>query len=227
MVTSNKQIHDIDYDAFIFDLDGTLLDTADDLGAALNTVLVSHNLAKVSADIYRPAASNGAAALLQAGFGELWLKQEDSNTLRQQLLSAYSDNIAVHSRCFDGIAQLLLALEKKNIKWGIMTNKPSFLTIPLIAKIKTLQNAQAVVSGDTLEVAKPSPLPLLHTAKLLAVDPVRCLYIGDAERDIQAAKAANMHSATALWGYVPSEADALNWNADFNWQSPIDGFNHI
>ncbi|TGE81412.1 haloacid dehalogenase [Pseudoalteromonas sp. KS88] len=227
MSSSNSLIHDMDYDAFIFDLDGTLLDTADDLGAALNTVLVSHNLPTVSADIYRPAASNGAVALLQAGFGDLWLNQEDQNALRQQLLTAYSDNIAVHSRCFDGVAQLLLALEKKNIKWGIMTNKPSFLTIPLISQIKTLHNAQAVVSGDTLEVAKPSPLPLLHTAELLAVDPRRCLYIGDAERDIQAAKAAGMRSATALWGYVPSESDALDWNADFNWQSPIDGFNHI
>ncbi|KTF18141.1 HAD-IA family hydrolase [Pseudoalteromonas sp. H105] len=225
MADSNNR--NLDFDAFIFDLDGTLLDTADDLGAALNTVLVSHNRPIVSANIYRPAASNGAIALLEAGFGELWPKQKDHDSLRQQLLTAYRDNIAIHSHCFKGVAQLLLALEKKKIKWGIMTNKPSFLTNPLITQIKDLQNAQAIVSGDTLDVAKPSPLPLLHTAKLLAVDPARCLYIGDAERDIQAAKAANMINATALWGYVPSKADALAWDADFNWQSPIDGFNHI
>lgn len=227
MADLNKSVRDLNFDAFIFDLDGTLLDTADDLGAALNTVLVLHNLPTVSADIYRPAASNGAIALLEAGFGDLWTDQKDPHTLRQQLLKAYSENIAAQSQCFKGVEQLLIALEKKKIKWGIMTNKPSFLTIPLIAQIKALQHAQAVVSGDTLDVAKPSPLPLLHAAELLAVDPSRCLYIGDAERDIQAAKAANMISATALWGYVPSEAIALEWNADFNWQSPIDGFNHI
>ncbi len=226
MVSFNKS-HDIDYEAFIFDLDGTLLDTADDLGAALNVVLNAHNMPLISEEIYRPVASNGAVALLEAGFGRLWQARHDQSALRQQLLDAYSANIATHSQCFNGIAQLLLALEQQQIKWGIMTNKPSFLTQPLVAQIAELKDAQAIVSGDTLNVAKPSPLPLLHTAELLNVAPERCLYIGDAQRDIEAAKAANMDSATALWGYIPSEADALSWNADFNWQTPIDGFNHI
>lgn len=217
----------IDYDAFIFDLDGTLLDTADDLGAALNNVLTAHNQPTVSADVYRPAASNGAVALLEAGFGQHWHTHPKQATLRQQLLTAYADNIAIHSQCFTGIAQLLIALEQQQIKWGIMTNKPEFLTTPLVAAISELSDAQAIVCGDTLNVAKPSPLPLLHTAQLLDVDPSRCLYIGDAQRDIIAAKAANMHSATALWGYIPSEEEALSWQADFNWQSPIDAFNHI
>lgn len=217
----------ISYDAFIFDLDGTLLDTADDLGAALNSVLVDHDQPQVSADIYRPAASNGAMALLEAGFGQQWHAHPKQGDLRQQLLNAYANNIATHSHCFSGIASLLIALEQKNIKWGIMTNKPSFLTTPLVSAITELKGAQAVVSGDTLAVAKPSPLPLLHTANLLGVEPTRCLYIGDAQRDIVAAKAANMHSATALWGYIPSVADAIGWQADFNWYSPIDAFNHI
>ncbi|CAM3675908.1 MULTISPECIES: HAD family hydrolase [Pseudoalteromonas] len=217
----------IDYDAFIFDLDGTLLDTADDLGAALNNVLIDHNFPAVDSHIYRPAASNGAMALLEAGFGQHWHNQTKQMDLRQQLLDSYADNIATHSQCFTGIAQLLIALEQQQIKWGIMTNKPEFLTTPLVAAITELNDAQAIVCGDTLNVAKPSPLPLLHTAQLLDVDPSRCLYIGDAERDIIAAKAANMHSATALWGYIPSEEEALSWQADFNWQSPIDAFNHI
>jgi 2-phosphoglycolate phosphatase len=217
----------IDYDAFIFDLDGTLLDTADDLGAALNYVLADHNQPLVTADIYRPAASNGAMALLAAGFGQQWHDHPNQADLRQQLLTAYADNIATHSQCFTGIAQLLIALDQQQIKWGIMTNKPEFLTIPLVAAIAELKDAQAIVSGDTLDIAKPSPLPLLHTAQLLDVDSNRCLYIGDAQRDIIAAKAANMHSAAALWGYIPSEAEALSWQADFNWQSPIDAFNHI
>lgn len=226
MVSFNKS-HDINYEAFIFDLDGTLLDTADDLGAALNSVLKVHLMPLVSEEIYRPAASNGAVALLEAGFGQIWHSRPDQAELRQQLLDAYSANIATHSRCFTGVAQLLLALEQQKIKWGIMTNKPEFLTKPLVAQIPELKDTQALVSGDTLNIAKPSPLPLLHTAELLGVEPKRCLYIGDAQRDIEAAKAANMYSATALWGYVPSEAEALSWNADFNWQSPIDGFNHI
>ena len=202
----------IDYDAFIFDLDGTLLDTADDLGAALNSVLSAHDQPAVCANVYRPAASNGAVALLEAGFGQQWPTHPQQDALRQQLLTAYADNIA---------------LEQQQIKWGIMTNKPEFLTTPLVAAISELSDAQAIVCGDTLNVAKPSPLPLLHTAQLLDVDPSRCLYVGDAERDIIAAKAANMHSAAALWGYIPSEAEALSWQADFNWQSPIDAFNHI
>ncbi|MGO2012021.1 MAG: HAD family hydrolase [Pseudoalteromonas sp.] len=218
--------HDIDYDAFIFDLDGTLLDTADDLGAALNEVLKSVKIAPVSAEQYRPVASNGANALLELGFAAQW-PEMDQQGLRQQLLEYYAASIAVHSRCFSGIAPLLIALEQQQIKWGIMTNKPGFLTEPLVKTFKELANVQAIVSGDTINIAKPSPLPLLHTAELLNVDPTRCLYIGDAERDIVAAKAANMHSATALWGYIPSIDEALSWQADFNWQTPIDGFNHI
>jgi N-acetyl-D-muramate 6-phosphate phosphatase len=214
------------YDAFLFDLDGTLLDTADDLGAALNSVLRTHGIAEVSRDIYRPVASNGAAGLLAAGFKQRWQQQPQAERV-QQLIDAYAANIAKHTVCFAGIEPLLLALEQQGIKWGIMTNKPGFLTDPLVAAIPALQNASVVVSGDTLAVAKPSPLPLLHCAKLMNVDPSRCLYIGDAERDIQAGKAAGMHTATALWGYVPSTSTALSWQADFNWQSPINGFNHI
>ena len=223
---SGVQTPSIDFDAFIFDLDGTLLDTADDLGGALNRVLADANVAPVAEHVYRPAASNGANALLEVGFGDNWPELEQL-ALRQQLLDYYAADIAVHSKCFKGIEQLLVALEQKDIKWGIMTNKPGFLTEPLVKAIPSLSNAMAVVSGDTLDVAKPSPDPLLHTAEILNVDPSRCLYIGDAERDIQAAKAANMYSATALWGYIPSVDAALDWQADFNWHSPIDGFNHI
>ncbi|EWH07207.1 haloacid dehalogenase [Pseudoalteromonas lipolytica SCSIO 04301] len=217
---------DIAFDAFIFDLDGTLLDTADDLGGALNRVLADANIAPVDKSIYRPAASNGANALLEVGFGDKWPDVEQL-ALRQQLLDYYAEDIAIHSKCFNGIEQLLASLEQNSIKWGIMTNKPGFLTEPLVQAIPSLANAMAVVSGDTLAVAKPSPEPLIHTANMLDVDPTRCLYIGDAERDIQAAKAANMYSATALWGYIPSVDTALSWGADFNWQTPTDGFIHI
>jgi phosphoglycolate phosphatase len=214
------------YAAFLFDLDGTLLDTADDLGAALNYVLTSHNMPCVTKDDYTPAASNGAGGLLEVGYKDLWPFQ-DQLSLRQELLDAYANNIAIHTQCFTGIAALLHQLDLNGIKWGIMTNKPGFLTDPLVAAIPALSNAQVVISGDTLSVSKPSPLPLLHCAKLLNVAPEYCLYIGDAQRDIEAGKAANMDTATALWGYIPSINEALSWEADFNWQSPLDAINNI
>ncbi|MBQ4832368.1 HAD-IA family hydrolase [Pseudoalteromonas sp. MMG010] len=214
------------YDAFLFDLDGTLLDTADDLGAALNTVLKNNDMQVVPKHIYTPVASNGANGLLEAGYKALWPKQNQS-LLRQQLLDAYADNIAVYTQCFKGVELLLEQLDHNGIKWGIMTNKPGFLTTPLVKAIPALRHAKVVVSGDTLAVAKPFPDPLLYCADLLQVEPKRCLYIGDAERDIQAGKAANMDTATALWGYIPSLSEALAWNATFNWQTPLDGINNI
>lgn len=226
MASSQTPTSLVNYDAFLFDLDGTLLDTADDLGAALNAVLRSQGVDEVTSDVYRPAASNGAGALLEAGFKTLWPEQAQS-TLIKQLVDEYAANIANQTVCFSGIEPLLIALSHKKIKWGIMTNKPGFLTDPLVAAIPALKDASVVISGDTLAEAKPSPLPLIHSAKLMGVDPKRCLYIGDAQRDIQAGKAAGMHTATALWGYVPSIDEAVSWNANFNWQSPIDGFNHI
>ncbi|MEM5509084.1 HAD-IA family hydrolase [Pseudoalteromonas sp. AS71] len=226
MANSQAPLPIIEYDAFLFDLDGTLLDTADDLGAALNAVLISNEIEPVNSDVYRPAASNGAGALLEAGFKELWDKQHQSELIKQ-LVNEYAANIAKHTHCFSGVESLLIALDQKKIKWGIMTNKPGFLTDPLVAAIPALKNASVVISGDTLTEAKPSPLPLLHCAKLMQVEPKRCLYIGDAQRDIQAGKAAGMHTATALWGYIPSKDEAIAWEANFNWLSPIDGFNHI
>lgn len=226
MANSQAPLSLIEYDAFLFDLDGTLLDTADDLGAALNAVLINNKIEPVSSDVYRPAASNGAGALLETGFKELWDTQPQSELIKQ-LVDEYAANIANHTHCFSGVESLLIALDQKKIKWGIMTNKPGFLTDPLVAAIPALKNASVVISGDTLAEAKPPPLPLLYCAKLMGVQPKRCLYIGDAQRDIQAGKAAGMRTATALWGYIPSIDEANSWNADFNWQSPIDGFNHI
>ena len=226
MKSAGSSLELYQYDAFLFDLDGTLLDTADDLGAALNSVLRANQIAEVTSEIYRPAASNGAAALLEAGFKELWPSLAQAQLIKQ-LVDSYAQNIAKYTQCFAGIEPLLISLDHKKIKWGIMTNKPGFLTEPLVAAIPALKNAAVVISGDTLEEAKPSPLPLLHCAKLMDVIPDRCLYIGDAERDIQAGKAAGMPTATALWGYIPSDAEALTWKADFNWRSPIDAFNHI
>ncbi|BBN81715.1 phosphoglycolate phosphatase, bacterial [Pseudoalteromonas sp. A25] len=213
-------------EAVIFDLDGTLLDTCDDLGAALNYTLKLHNKPCVPKDIYSPAISNGVQALLEVGFQEELVNYELA-TLKQTLLDHYAQNIAVHSRCFKGIKTLLEEIERKGIKVGIMTNKPTFLTLPLLECIDELKSIKVVVCGDTLDEAKPSPKPLLHAAKQLGVQPSACFYVGDAARDIEAAKAANMLSVTALWGYVPSKAVAQSWQADLNLTKPESLISHI
>ncbi|KZN30225.1 hypothetical protein N480_04575 [Pseudoalteromonas luteoviolacea S2607] len=212
--------------AVIFDLDGTLLNTSDDLGAALNHVLRIHNKPVVSKREYSPAISNGVKALLEVGFGET-LKNYDVEVLRQQVLDSYAQNIAVHSHCFDGISELLQKLESMDIAVGIMTNKPGFLTIPLLQQIPDLAHIKVVVCGDTLTVAKPNPEPLLLAAEQLGVEPAQCIYVGDAQRDIEAAHAAEMRSVSALWGFIPSLQDALSWGAELNLEHPTDIISHI
>ncbi|MDK1286183.1 HAD family hydrolase [Pseudoalteromonas umbrosa] len=212
--------------AVLFDLDGTLLDTSDDLGAALNHVLTEHRLPTLSKNEYSPAISNGVKALLEVGFKDK-LIDYDLATLRQQVLDYYESNIAIHSHCFDGIDDMLQSLHDKGVAVGIVTNKPEFLTFPLLRQINTLKNIEVVVCGDTLDVAKPHPAPLLLAAEKLGVSALQTLYVGDAERDIQAAKAAHMRSVAALWGFIPSLDEALSWQAEVNAHHPIELISHI
>ncbi|TMP36065.1 HAD family hydrolase [Pseudoalteromonas rubra] len=212
--------------AVIFDLDGTLLDTSDDLGAALNDVLQRHGMPQVEPAVYSPAISNGVKALLEVGFGNK-LSEFDFETLKQEVLDYYAQNLAVHSHCFTGVESLLETLAHKGIKTGIMTNKPTFLTLPLLAQITVLRDIEVVVCGDTLEVAKPHPEPLLLVAEKLGVNPEQCIYVGDAARDIAAAKAAGMRSAAALWGFIPSLEEAQSWSADLDLTNPESIFPHI
>lgn len=200
----------------LFDLDGTLYDTADDLGAALNFVLKQHGKAPLSPKQYRPLVSNGSIALLKGGFHHQW--ERFSNSKRKALQLALFDYYQAHpntlSLPYPGIPSLIQQLEKNQIKWGIMTNKPTHLTNALVADSPLLANAQVIVCGDTLSKAKPHPEPLLHCAKLLGVEPSRCLYIGDDERDIIAGNAATMTTCVAMWGYLDKGAVSA-WNADF------------
>ncbi|AZZ98355.1 HAD-IA family hydrolase [Pseudoalteromonas sp. R3] len=212
--------------AVIFDLDGTLLDTSDDLGSALNHVLKKHGMAQVDRAKYSPAISNGVKALLEVGFGNK-LNEFDFETLKQEVLDYYAQNLAVHSHCFKGVESLLETLAQKGIKTGIMTNKPTFLTLPLLAQITALRDIEVVVCGDTLEVAKPHPEPLLLVAEKLGVNPGQCIYVGDAARDIAAAKAAGMRSAAALWGFIPSLEEAQSWSADLDLTNPESIFSYI
>lgn len=208
-------------DAILFDLDGTLLDTAKDLGNALNQILSALGRPIVSYETYRNIASDGAKGMLELGFGED-LKGYDFTNLRQQFLDYYENNICVDTCYFDGVESLLMTLNEKNIPWGIVTNKPEFLTLQLVTSFPLLQDCSVIISGDTLSQRKPHPLPLLHAQKKLALVYPNTWYIGDAERDIQAANAANMTSVIAQYGYITDMQQTDEWNADLSIHTPGD-----
>ncbi|MGJ8679942.1 HAD-IA family hydrolase [Paraglaciecola sp.] len=199
--------------AMLFDLDGTLLDTAPDLGNALNHILRLYKMPTVTYQQYRNIASDGAKGLLELGFGEE-LKEYDFTKLRQQLLDYYEQNICVDTCYFEGIETLLSNLNKQNIPWGIVTNKPEFLTLKLVKYFPLLENCAVIISGDSLPNRKPHPEPLLHAQKLLNIATPNTWYIGDAERDIQAANSANMVSVVTLNGYIDKSIDVDMWNPD-------------
>ncbi|WP_158968717.1 HAD family hydrolase [Paraglaciecola sp. L3A3] len=200
-------------DAILFDLDGTLLDTAKDLGNALNQILADQQLPSVDYATYRNIASDGAKGMLELGFGEA-LKKLNFTQLRQQFLTNYENKICVDTCFFPGVETLLLTLNKNNIPWGIVTNKPEYLTLELVKYFPLLENCQVIISGDTLSERKPHPLPLLHAQQKLNLNSPNTWYIGDAERDIQAAINAKMFSVIAAYGYIDKKTIIDNWKAD-------------
>ncbi|OIN02086.1 phosphoglycolate phosphatase [Idiomarina sp. MD25a] len=197
--------------AVLFDLDGTLLDSAPDLGFALNQVCREQGLPEIPAEIFTPVASHGSRGLLAL----TQLDEDALLALKPRFLDIYRNNLALHSKLFDGIEMLLSSLRRNQIKIGIVTNKPEFLTHPLIAQFEALQSISVVVCGDTLEEAKPSPKPLYYAAEQLAVDPKDCVYIGDAERDIVAGRNAGMVTVLAEYGYISSTDQPQQWLADY------------
>lgn len=203
----------------LFDLDGTILDTAGDLGGAINYVLRKHNLPEMSESVYRPVVSDGALGLITLGFGEK-LKDFDYQTLREELLDYYGNNLSENTFLYAGIAKLLARLDDKNIPWGIVTNKPEGLSKSLIPHYPELSTSGVLVGGDTLAKRKPDPEPLLFAAKELNIDPKRCLYIGDAPRDIDAGNAAGMFSIAAKWGYILDKSVCEEWQADMLAETP-------
>ncbi len=197
----------------LFDLDGTLLDTAPDFAYAINTLRTSFDKPPLSIEIIRPTVSHGVEAMLYTGFG---LKPTDPTyaAVVQQCIKLYQEQLAIHALPFPGILELLDHLENHQIAWGIVTNKPAFLTNPLMERLQLSHKAACIVSGDTTPNSKPHPEPLLYACKKMAVQPEHCIYIGDAARDIEAGKAAGMFTIGALFGYIDSIEEALNWEAD-------------
>jgi len=195
--------------ALLLDLDGTLLDTAPDMGGALNLLRAEHGLEPLPAHVIRPVVSHGAMRLVALGFPEA--TGDAFEALRLRFLDLYAANLAVGTRLFPGFEDVLDSLESRGLPWGIVTNKPGWLTDPLLAALGLDRRAACAVSGDTVAERKPHPLPLLHAARLVGVEPARCVYVGDAERDIQAGRAAGMTTVVAAYGYISSNEDPLQW----------------
>jgi 2-phosphoglycolate phosphatase len=193
----------------LFDLDGTLLDTALDMTEALNALRAQENLAALSNEAVRCQVSHGGHALVRLGFGALPAGEHE--VMRMRLLDIYRRQLAKHTRLFEGGDELLTELERRGLSWGIVTNKPGWLTDPLLIEVKLNTRARAVVSGDTLAERKPHPLPLLHAAATMGIEPAQCVYVGDAERDMQAAQAAGMFALVAGYGYLGDDDRADEW----------------
>lgn len=205
--------------ALLFDLDGTLADTAADLAAAVNLLRTMRGLAPTPFDLLRPVASAGARGLIGAAFG-VAPEDEAYDALRLDFLQNYADNIAEHTILFDGVTTLLTHLTATGLQWGIVTNKPMRYTDALIPKIG-LQHAGCVISGDTTPHAKPHPEPLFEAARQLKLAPADCWYVGDDLRDIDAGKAAGMFTVAAGWGYC-GNTEPLEWKAHAIAQTPTD-----
>jgi len=197
----------------LFDLDGTLLDTAPDLAAALNAVLREQGRPALPFDDIRPVVSHGTTGLLGLGFG-LRPGEDEFEILRQRLLAIYAADLSSHTRLFPGMDQVLDHIEAQGMNWGVVTNKPGWLTEPLMADLGLSERAACIVSGDTTPQRKPDPEPMLHACHLAGSEAAQCLYIGDAERDIEAGRRAGMQTLVAAFGYLGRDDDILAWGAD-------------
>ena len=195
----------------LFDLDGTLLDTAPDMIAALNMLRAEESREPLPYALARTQVSHGSSGLLRLAFPEL--AGDDFEQMRARVCSrSTSARLAQDTALFDGCATVLESLEQQGLAWGIVTNKPAFLTQPLLVALGLAQRAGCVVSGDTLPERKPHPAPLLHAARQLALPPQHCVYVGDAERDVQSARAAGMPVLLARYGYLGPDDDPDAWH---------------
>lgn len=207
--------------AVLFDLDGTFADTAPDLAAALNHTRAARQLPPLPLDIVRPQASHGSRGLLRLGFG-IEPGAPDYDELRDTFLDYYERNICVQTRLFGDMAALVDELERRGIKWGIVTNKPHRYTVPLMQALGYASRAACLVSGDTCAHSKPHAEPMLKACELIGVTPEQCLYLGDDLRDMQAANAAGMRGIIASYGYVSEDASVENWSAHGSVDKPAE-----
>lgn len=210
----------------LFDLDGTLVDTAPDMVGALGELRAEEGLPPLPFAQLRGHVSHGSLGLIRVGFGSE-LPQPRLERLRERFLALYADRLCAGTRLFPGMDAVLDALEAQDVAWGVVTNKPGFLTEPLLQCLGLHRRSRCVVSGDTLPVRKPDPAPLLHAAELCGLAGPDCIYIGDAERDIAAGRAAGMRTAIANWGYIDASDTPGTWGADAALDSPADALSYL
>jgi N-acetyl-D-muramate 6-phosphate phosphatase len=204
----------------LFDLDGTLVDSAVDLLNALNIIVDQAGKPVLSLAAIRPVVSKGARAMLAVAFPEL--NEEQRLQYLQPFLDCYQQAVAQHSTPFADIETVLAAIESNGSRWGIVTNKPYYLAVEVVRSMGWTHRSAVLIGGDTLPRKKPDPDQLFHACELLAVQVSECIYVGDDERDVIAAKHAGMKSVAALWGYREAHDDPKNWQADVMCNMPLD-----
>lgn len=204
-------------EAVLFDLDGTLLDSAPDLGFAANQLRMARGLPSFPLSAYRAFVGTGAKGMIKIALG-VNPDADQFEQLKEEFFQAYEKCMGQHSVLFEGVPSLIQVLESRQIKWGIVTNKSERFTLPIVSNMHEFSGASAIVAGDTMPHSKPHPAPLLEAARRIKIMPERCIYVGDDERDMEAAHAAGMQSVAAAYGYlgVASSVGAWNPNAIIN-----------
>lgn len=208
-----------DVQAVLFDLDGTLIDSAPDLGAAADKMRTDRHLPSLPLEQYRPMAGAGARGMLGIAFG-MTPEHPEFLSYREEFFVNYESAMTERTVIFDGVPEMIAALVQAGLPWGVVTNKSSRFTDPLTAAMPLFATAGAIVSGDTTPHAKPHPEPLFEAARRLNVDPARCVYVGDDERDIVAGLAAGMGTVAATYGYLGQQTDVSRWNAHLHIDAP-------
>lgn len=203
-------------DAVLFDLDGTLIDTAPDFAAVLNRQLAAHGRAPLPYETIRAAVSQGARAVVALGFTDRYpVDSAEFEGIRQEFLNSYLQHLADDTRLFPGMDPLLTALEARGIPWGIVTNKPSLYTTPLLKALKLDSRCKVTICPDMVTHTKPHPEPMLMAAKTLGVAPERCVYVGDHVRDVEAGRRASMTTVAVSYGYIQGGDNPADWEADY------------
>jgi phosphoglycolate phosphatase len=206
--------------AVLFDLDGTLIDSAPDLGAAADKMRTDRGLPSLPYERYRPMAGAGARGMLGIAFG-MTPEHPDFPTMREEFFRNYESCMTQRTYVFDGVTKLIESLVERDLAWGVVTNKSMRFAAPLTKGMPLFATARTVVGGDTTPHPKPHPAPLLEAARQVGVKPIECLYVGDDLRDVQAGKAAGMPTVAALYGYLGSQGDVASWGADERIETPL------
>jgi phosphoglycolate phosphatase len=206
--------------AVLFDLDGTLIDSAPDLGAAADKMRTDRGMPSLPYELYRPLAGAGARGMLKVAF-DITPEHQEFMAMREEFFSNYEASLTVRTYVFDGVQELVAHLQARPMPWGVVTNKMARFTDPITSAMPLFSSAAAIVSGDTTPHSKPHPEPLFEAARRMALPPEVCLYVGDDERDILAGRAAGMPTVAATYGYLGEKTDVSSWGADLHIDSPI------